>query len=181
VGLLEPSLVEAFLRQYKRLLAEIAGKPLDGVVDFEQARESLYENGLNETYPMGSEYDPTFVDAVRNAQYGTFIYAKKYRQGYALKYEDSTWYFAQALTTPLEELVPDWVVIVTAVLPFHDQYVCDGLIVDRHTLIGKNMIHDMIQELKAERAKYSSKKAIERARQGGPVVGRLRLWKSNEW
>lgn len=164
MGLLEPSLAEEFLEQYKRLLAEIAGRSLDGIADFEQARESLYENHLNETHPMGSEYDCSFIDAVRHAQYGTFIYAKKYRQGYALKYEDNTWYFAKALTTPLEELVPDWVVIVTAVLPFHDQYVCDGLLIDRHVLIGKNMISDMIQELKVERAKYSSGKRIDHAR-----------------
>lgn len=129
---------------------------------------------------MDSEYDRSFIDAVRNAQYGTFVYAKKYRQGYALKYKDNTWYFAKALTTPLEEFVPDWVVIVTAVLPFHDQYVCDGLVVDRQIYIGKNMIHDMIQELKVERAKYSSNKGIDRTGQSGPIIRRIGLWNSNE-
>ena len=82
--------------------------------------------------------------------------SKKYRQGYALKHEGDVWYFAQALTTGLEEMLPDWTVIATAVLPYCDQYVCDGLILDQHVLIGKNMIHDMIQELKIERARWSS-------------------------
>ncbi|MHC4169375.1 MAG: hypothetical protein ACYSWQ_20705, partial [Planctomycetota bacterium] len=103
-----------------------------------------------------SEYEPSFIDAVRNAQYGMFIYAKEYRQGYALKSKDNAWYLVTALTTGLEELVPDWVIIDTAVLPFHGQYVCDGLVVDRNVLIGKNMINEMIQELKVERPRWSS-------------------------
>ncbi|MHC4567405.1 MAG: hypothetical protein ACYTE3_16800 [Planctomycetota bacterium] len=136
MNLLEPSLADLFLEQYKRLLAEVAGKPLAGIAD--------------------SEYEPSFIDAVRNAQYGMFIYAKEYRQGYALKSKDNAWYFVTALTTGLEELVPDWVIIDTAVLPFHGQYVCDGLVVDRNVLIGKNMINEMIQELKVERPRWSS-------------------------
>ncbi len=156
MNLLEPSLAALFLRQYKRLLADVAGKPLAGIADFEQARKILYENNLNKTYPMDSEYEPSFIDAVRNAQYGMFIYAKEYRQGYALKSKDNAWYFVTALTTGLEELVPDWVVIDTAVIPFHGQYVCDGLVVDRNVLIGKNMINEMIQELKVERPRWSS-------------------------
>ena len=156
MNLLEPSLASLFLRQYKRLLAEVAGKPLAGIADFEQARERLYENNLNKTHPMDSEYGRSFIGAVRNAQYGMFIYAKEYRQGYALKSKDNAWCFVTALTTGLEQLVSDWVVVDTAVLPFHGQYVCDGLVVDRHILIGKNMINEMIQELKVDRPRWSS-------------------------
>jgi len=91
-----------------------------------------------------------------------FVYAKKYKQGYALKYKDNVWYFAKALTTPIEEMLPDWIVIVTAALPYHDHYVCDGLVADKHVSIGNNMIHEMIQELKIERPKWSSNMRPER-------------------
>ena len=158
MNLLDPATSKAFIEQYKRLLSEIAGKRLDGTGAYVEARRALYENNLNKTHPMDSDYDTSFVEAVRNAQYGLFIYAKKYRQGYALKSEENVWYFAQALTTPLEEMVPDWIVIVTAILPYPGQYICDGFVVDKNVAIGKNMIHDMIQELKTEREKHSSRK-----------------------
>ena len=164
MSLLEPPYATAFLEQYKRLLSDIAGRPLDGITDFEEARKTLYEGELNKTHAMGSEYDPVFIEAIRNAQYGMFVYAKKYKQGYALKYEDNVWYFVKALTTPLEVMLCDWIVIVTAVLPYYDQYICDGLVVDKHVSIGKNMMHDMIQELKIERPKWSSKKRPDRTR-----------------
>jgi hypothetical protein len=164
MSLLKPSQAKAFLEQYKRLLSEIAGKRLDGIADYAEAREALYENGLNKTHCMDSKYDSSFIEAVQNARYGMFVYAKKYKQGYALKHEGNVWYFAQALTTALEEMLPDWVVITTAVLPYRNQYVCDGLVVDRHILIGKNMIHDMIQELKIARPKWSSNMRPERTR-----------------
>lgn len=164
MSLLKPSHAKAFLVQYKRLLSEIAGKGLYGIAEYVEAREALYKNGLNKTHHMDSKYDSSFIEAVRNAQYGTLVHAKKYKQGYALKHEGSVWYFAQALTTGLEEMLPDWIVITTAVLPYHNQYVCDGLVVDKHVLIGKNMIHDMIQELKIERRKWSSNTRPERTR-----------------
>ena len=158
--LLEPTLATMFIEQYKRLLSEVAGKPLGDTADFEKARVHLYENNLNKACPINSEYAPSFVEAIRNAEYGMFIFAKKYRQGYALKSRANVWYFATALSTPLEEFIPDWTIINTAVLPFHGQYVCDGLVVHRQVSIGRNMIHEMIQELKVERAKHSPNKRI---------------------
>ena len=120
-----------------------------------EARSTLYEDGCNRDYPMGKAYDSQFVEAVRGASYGTFVYAKRYRQGYALKDRQRDWHCVTALTTPLEELVPDWVLIDTAVLPFHGVSLCDGLVVGRNVFIGKTMIHEMIQELKIERRLWS--------------------------
>jgi len=162
MGLLKPLLAVQFLEQYKRLLSEVAGRSLHGLADFGHARSTLYADGLNKTFPMGKSYDRLFIDAVRGAKYGTFIYAKKYKQGYALKASDNCWHCVKALTTPLEELVGDWVVIVTAVLPFHGYDLCDGLVVNRNVLIGRNMISSMIQELKLERRKWSSTQRIQR-------------------
>ena len=161
MSLLNPLHARSFLEQYKRLLSEIAGRQLDSTAEYVEAREALYEDGLNKTYCMNSQYDTSFVDAVRNAEYGMFIYAKKYKQGYALKSTNNTWFFVQALTTPLEDMLPDWIAVVTAVLPYRDYHICDGLIVDKRVFIGKNMVHDMIQELKIERVKWSSNQQMK--------------------
>ena len=156
MSLLNPLHARSFLEQYKRLLVEIAGTQLDGTAEYVEAREALYEDGLNKTHRMNSEYDTSFIDAVRNAEYGMFIYAKKYKHGYALKSTNNIWFCVKALTTPLDDMVPDWVAVVTAILPYRGSHICDGLVVDKHVSIGKNMKHDMIQELKSERPKWSS-------------------------
>jgi len=154
--LLDSSLAMAFLAQYKRLLGDIAKKTLKSLKDYHVARNGLYKNGLNKRYAFDPSYDEAFVLAVRNATYGMFVYAKKYKQGYALKSPDNTWVCVKALTTPLNEMIPDWVIIDTAVLPYHCFFVCDGLVVNRETYIGPNMIKSMTQELKTERKKWSS-------------------------
>ncbi len=163
MSLLEPSLAAQFLDQYKRLLSDVAGRPLDGVSDFAEARDALYKDGLNATYPMGKSYDASFTEAVRGATNGTFVYAKRYKQGYALKDENNCWHCVMALTTPLEELVPEWVLIDTVVLPYCGFVVCDGLVINQNVFIGRNMINEMIQELKSERRKWSSNKSMQRS------------------
>jgi hypothetical protein len=131
--LLETTSANAFLAQYKRLLCAIAAKPLKIRNDYSEARKTLYKDGLNKCFAFDSSYEESFV------------YAKKYRSGYALKASDDTWFCVKALTTPLEEMIPEWCVIDTAVLPYCGLIVCDGLIVDRHVSIGPNMIASMTQ------------------------------------
>jgi len=48
--------------------------------------------------------------------------------------------------------------IKTAVMTFHGHTICDGLVANRNVFIGKNMVHEMIQELKYERPKWTSNK-----------------------
>lgn len=154
-ALLDPSLADAFLTQYKCLLGSIAGKPMENIKDYAEARDMLYKDGFNKRYVFDSSYEESFVHAVRNAIYGMSIYAKKYKQGYALKSADNTWLCVKALTTPLEKLIPVWAIIDTAVLPYSGFFVCDGLIGDRRVYIGPNMIGEMTQELKTERKKWA--------------------------
>jgi len=154
--LLDSSLANAFLVQYKRLLGDVATKPMKGRNDYNEARNVLYKDGFNKLYVFDSSYEESFVLGVRSAIHGTFIYAKKYKEGYALKASDNAWLCVKALTTPLEEMIPEWVVIDTVVLPYGGLLVCDGLVVNRQTYIGPNMIKSMTQELKTERKKWSS-------------------------
>ena len=160
--LLDSSLANAFLVQYKRLLGDVAAKPMKSINDYNEARNVLYQDGLNKVYLFDSSYEESLVLAVRRAIHGMFIHAKKYKEGYALKASDNAWLCVKALTTPLEEIIPDWVVIDTAVLPYGGFLICDGLVVNRHTYIGPNMIKSMTQELKAERKKWSSNNTFHR-------------------
>ena len=160
--LLDSSLANAFLVQYKRLLGGVAAKPMKSTNDYNEARDVLYKDGFNKLYVFDSSYEECFILAVRNAIHGMFIYAKKYKEGYALKSSDDAWLCVQALTTPLEEMIPEWVVIETAVLPYGGFLVCDGLVVNRQTHIGPNMIKSMTQELKIERKKWASNNANQR-------------------
>ena len=160
--LLDSSLARAFLVQYKRLLGDVAAKPMKNINDYNEARNLLYHDGFNKVYVFDSSYEESFVLAVRSAIHGMFIYAKKYKEGYALKASDNAWLCVKALTTPLEEMIPDWVVIDTTVLPYGGFLICDGLVVNRQTYIGPNMIKSMTQELKAERKKWSSNNTLHR-------------------
>ncbi len=154
MALIDPSHASTFLMQYKRLLVTIAAKPMEDINDYIEARNKLYKKEFNKCYAFDSSYNESFVLAVRSSIYGMFIYAKKYKQGYAFRRLDNTWLCVKALTTPLEELIPDWIVIDTAILPYEGFLVCDGLIADRKVLIGPNMIKSMTQELKTERKKW---------------------------
>jgi hypothetical protein len=156
--LLKTTSANAFLDQYKRLLCAIAAKPLKIINDYSEARKALYKDGFNKSFAFDSSYEESFVNAVKNATYDMFVYAKKYRSGYALKASDGTWFCVKALTTPLEEMIPEWCVIDTAVLPYCGLIICDGLIVDRHVSIGPNMIASMTQDLKTERKKWQQMK-----------------------
>ena len=143
-------------------LRHVAAKPMESINDYNEARNVLYQDGLNKVYLFDSSYEESLVLAVRRAIHGMFIHAKKYKEGYALKASDNAWLCVKALTTPLEEIIPDWVVIDTAVLPYGGFLICDGLVVNRHTYIGPNMIKSMTQELKAERKKWSSNNTFHR-------------------
>lgn len=133
--LLDPSIAGAFLAQYKRLLAAVAGKPLKDTHAYNAARNMLYKDGFNDRHIFDSSYEDSFIRAVKNATHGAFIYAKKYRHGYALKTPGNTWLCVKALTTPLEDMIPEWIVVDTAILPYRGVFVCDGLIVNRQTHI----------------------------------------------
>jgi hypothetical protein len=158
--LLEPVRANAFLDQYKHLLCIIAEKSLKSINEYSEARNALYKEGFYKSYVFDTLFEESFINSVKNATYGMFIFAKKYRNGYALKGRDNKWCCVYALTTPLEELIPEWCVIDTAVLPYCGFFICDGLISNRRISIGRNMIASMTQELKEERKKWSSTQAL---------------------
>jgi hypothetical protein len=55
-------------------------------------------------------------------------------------------YQATALTSPLENLVHEYSIIKTTLLPFPNQLVCDGLISGANTLLGRNLVKEIREE-----------------------------------
>lgn len=47
------------------------------------------------------------------------------------------------LTTPLDDLVEEYSIIETALIPYANKIVCDGLILGSGILIGKNMAKEL--------------------------------------
>jgi hypothetical protein len=85
-----------------------------------------------------------FVHALKSGLFGKFIYLKKYQKGYILKHVDSGKYYEMvALTTPLEEIVPEYSFIDTAIIPYANRLVCDGFVRSYGIYIGKNMAREI--------------------------------------
>ncbi|MHC4525590.1 MAG: hypothetical protein ACYSU8_08670, partial [Planctomycetota bacterium] len=68
---------------------------------------------------------------------------RKYKNWYAFQNLDTNQYFtALGLTSPIEEMVEDFSIVKTALVPYQGPIVCDGLIVNENVLLGKNMMKD---------------------------------------
>ena len=60
-------------------------------------------------------------------------------------------YLVKAITTPLEEIIKEFSLIKTAILPFRGQIICDGLFEKHNILIGPNMMKELKEEIKEKR------------------------------
>lgn len=137
--LVDSAVANEFLAIYKGVLALVN----DGVLpkdtkEFVECRELLYSD--LESFVEYTNIPEDFKDSLRRAIYGKFIFLKKYKNWYAMKHiETSKYYAVLALTSPIEEMVEDFSVIETALVPYEGHIVCDGLIVNNNMLLGKNI------------------------------------------
>lgn len=140
--LISSTLANDFLTSYKAVLTEVnRGKSPNGVNEYTECRDLLYSDSVSITDCTSITQD--FKDALVKAIYGQFIFLKKYKNWYAFQYIETNQYFvALGLTSPIEEMVEEFSIIKTALVPYQGLIVCDGLIVDNNTLLGKNMIKD---------------------------------------
>ncbi|MDO8302519.1 MAG: hypothetical protein Q7T18_04680 [Sedimentisphaerales bacterium] len=138
--LIDSAMANEFLASYKSVLAEVnGGKKPKNVNEFGKCQKRLYSNSA-----QIAEYksvDEDFRIALSKAIYGQFIFLKKYKSWYAFQHVKTGRYFAAlGLTSPIEEMVEDFSIIETALVPFKGRIVCDGLIVNNNVLLGKNMM-----------------------------------------
>jgi hypothetical protein len=143
--LLKPKLASEFLSKYKVILAHInSGQPPNDIKEYVAARSKLYDDSACFSSALTKAAEIDFVEPLKSAVHGEFVYLKKYKNGYVFKKLDTgVFYQVAALTSPLENLVHDYSIIKTALLPFPNQFVCDGLISGANTLLGKNFAKEV--------------------------------------
>jgi len=140
--LVDTSIAHDFLSFYIAVLTEINdGVQPQGTQEYVQCRDFLYPDSVSIANCKSISND--FKDALDKAVFGRFIYLKKYKNCYAFKHFDTNQYFdALGLTSPTEEMVEEFSVIETALVPYHEIIICDGLIVKKNVLLGPNMMKD---------------------------------------
>ncbi|MBE7374753.1 hypothetical protein [Pseudomonas lopnurensis] len=143
--LLKPELASEFLLKYKAILTHInSGQPPSDIKEYVAARSKLYDDRACFSSALTKAAEIDFAESLKSAVYGEFIYLKKYKSGYIFKKLDTgIFYQATALTSPLKNLVHDYSIIKTALLPFPNQLVCDGLISGANTLLGRNLAKEV--------------------------------------
>ena len=135
-------IANAFLASYKAILAEVNdGERPQDTDEYVECRDLLYSDLVSIAECKSISDD--FKDALGKAIYGQFIYLKKYKNWYAFKHLDTNRYFAAlGLTSPIEEMVEEFSLIETALVPYQGIIVCDGLIVNKNVLLGPNMMKE---------------------------------------
>jgi hypothetical protein len=140
--LVKSTIADDFLASYKAVLTEVnGGKTPRDINEFAKCRKKLYSDSVS--IADFTRIAEDFKKALRRAIYGRFIFLKKYKSWYAFQHLATNKYFAAlGLTSPIETMVEDFSIIETALVPYRDLIVCDGLIVDENILLGKNLIRN---------------------------------------
>ena len=142
--LIESNNAQYFLKFYKLILMNFAGKALNNASEFVHVRNKFYEkkNEINNFFPKDADDD--FRNGIKKAFYDNFIYLEKVRNGYLLRnVKQNKIYLVKAITTPLEEIIEEFSLIKTAILPFRGQIIFDGLFEKNNILIGPNMMKEI--------------------------------------
>jgi hypothetical protein len=146
--LIDEESANEFLDKYKAVIAFFNdGEYPECVEDYAYIRSSIYENIESIEEHMLQRIGESFFQTIKAGNFGDFVYLKRYKQGHILKHvESGVFYQVLCLTTPLDEIVPEFTYIKTALLPYKSKIVCDGLIVGSGLLIGKNMAKELRDE-----------------------------------
>ncbi|MCP5275703.1 MAG: hypothetical protein H6936_12815 [Burkholderiales bacterium] len=136
---------DTFLEKYKSIMTYLNGKTVpSGIEKYVALRTKIYECIEDIDKNCNELVGKQFIESLRSAICTNFVYLKKYRNGYVLQdTESGIYYQVAALTTPLEEFLPEFCYIETAIVPFENYLICDGLVVSRNVLIGKNMVKEI--------------------------------------
>ena len=143
--LISPQYANQFLKNYKALLTAILGFKPSSLDEWVEGRLALM-NTLTEdpAYVQTLELDVEFKVGLSEAVYGDFCFLKRYKNYCALQHLESGVFFGvSSLTTPLEEMIPEYSIITTGVIPFSGVMVCDGLVQASNMILGKNYARSM--------------------------------------
>lgn len=143
--LIHKELADTFLEKYKNVMTYLNGGILPSEIEeYAALRPEIYKRIEDIDENCRKLVGKQFIESLRFAIRSTFVYLKKYRNGYVLQdTESGVYYQVVALTTPLEELLPEFCYIETAVVSFKNHLICDGLVLSKNILIGKNMAKEI--------------------------------------
>jgi hypothetical protein len=143
--LIDTKFADVFLSHYKAVMAFLnGGAEPDGIKAYVSLRPLIFQSIGDIEKDITDMVGSDFVRSIKSGIYGEFVYLKKYQKGYILQNIDTGKYYqVAALTTPLEELIDEYSVIDTAIIPYANQLVCDGLVLSHGVHIGKNMAKEI--------------------------------------
>lgn len=136
-----------FLEQYKAVM-RLLNRNVEpsGVKEFVALRPLIYERLSEIEAEFFDSIPEPLIAGLRRAEFGSYVYLKKYKNGYALhSLSNSKYFLCKALTSPLEEFLEPYSVIKTVILPYKGYLLCDGLIVKRGVILGRNMTKEVHQ------------------------------------
>ena len=143
--LLRKKLADSFLYKYQIIMVYLNnGEIPSGMHHFAAIRPEIYEciDEINEN--MVSIVGHSFISSLRKAVFGQFIYLKKYNDGYVFQHVDSgQFYQVLGLTSPIDDLCPEFSIVETALIPYEGTWVCDGLLIAKDASIGPNMSKEL--------------------------------------
>jgi len=144
---IDKKMADTFLCHYKAIMTLLNnGVEPDGLQAYASLRQLLFDKIDEIEAEILGAVGFEFVSSIKSGVFGKFVYLKKYQNGYILQNIDTGKYYqALGLTTPLEEIVTEYSVIDTAIIPYADTLVCDGLILSQGVSVGKNMATDIRQ------------------------------------
>ena len=141
--LADKSVANDFMTMYKQLLWFLnAGNEPEGLFGYVALRNRLFEGSGKRQFHeiVGIE----FVGCLERAVFGKFVFLKRYKDGYVFYNLDSGLYYqALGLNSPIEELAEEYSIVETAIFPFRDVLVCDGLIASQGVSLGRNMAQEI--------------------------------------
>ena len=125
-----------FLAAYKELMQALnQGVEPENMEQYAKLREAIYFYRNNHPQVYENALVPEWLNTIKNAVFGDFIYLKKYQKGYVLQeMTTGTFYQVKGLTTNLEDSLPDFMIVRTALLPFENEWLCDGLLIHKNEL-----------------------------------------------
>ena len=128
-----------FLVQYKTLMQQLnEGIEPDSMVRYAELRAMIYHYRDTAFDALKPVLSPEFQSALAGAVFGHFIYLKKYQKGYVLHdVNTGIFYQVKALTTLLEDYLTEFMIVQTALIPFANEWLCDGLLL-HGVVLGKN-------------------------------------------
>jgi hypothetical protein len=126
------------------LIRRITGNSPDGAEEWKNSRDEMLacirSGSISDDDIVG---DPFYKNVCLNVS-GQFCYMKRYKDHYAMMHLDTgSYYGVYALTSQLDEMMPEFHIVTACLIPFEGKVVCDGLIQDSHVSLGNNYIKEV--------------------------------------